>query len=162
MECCTIWKYCLPLAWSFLGCCTYLLPPSWNWAVSSWVHPAVACILCSFCPGKSHGLYCCSCCFSHCPGYSFMGIHLFTCHYVNMYYFTYICLCETFTLTPCSISCLLEDSTSWFLDLSLLLYCESISVYVHVCVIICRVIVHSSRLYTWCLLTILIIWCWVH
>ena len=61
----------------------------------------------------------------------------------------------------CTVSCLMEDSIGWYLDLSLLLYCESLCVYVQVCVIKYTLIVPSSRLYTWCLLAIVTIWCWV-
>ena len=49
--------------------------------------------------------------------------------------------------SQCGVSHFIEDNNGWCLDLSLLLYCESIYVYVYVHIIIYTVIVHSNRLY---------------
>ena len=94
------------------------------------------CILCSFmpcavfCSGLSHGLYHCPSCFSHCLHYCFSDICLLSYHLLYFYFsasiIAYVCLFETLLMTPCSVSCLSEDSTSWCLYLPLLLLCEFI------------------------------------
>ena len=60
-------------------------------------------------------------------------------------------------LTPCSVSCLSEDNTGSCLYMYLLLLHESKRGYSHVHMIIYAVIMHSRRLYTWCLLAMLIL-----
>ena len=125
--CCKIWKYCLPLAWSFWVFC---FPVEIGLLHCGSAYSGY-CVLWSFISSCSHGLYCCSHCLSHCLGYYFMGICLFTCHYVLLPLMSaYVRL---LLLTPCSVSCLNEDNTGWCLDLILLLCHESMH-YMYMCV----------------------------
>ena len=142
----------------------YLLLPSWMWVFhdgstyfgSHIFYYFMSCAV--FHSNYSHGLHCHFCCFSQC---------LHCCLVIYICSVAIFCVCNfpflslfmsaylrLFFLTPCSLSFLSEDYNSWCLYSPVLLLCESALLHVHL--FIYTVTGHTSRLYTWFLLAILI------
>ena len=139
VACCMIWRYCLPLVWSVWVHWTCLLLPSWMWVVPLWV------------------------CLVWVPHFVFFLL------WPQPWPILLLLL-----LQPLPV---LLPFNSWhhvmfltlvkitLVDAYMHIYCccmnLRVCVYLHVHIIIYTMIMHCNRLYTWCLLAMLIIWCWM-
>ena len=126
-------------------CC---LLPSWMWDGFIMGPPSLGPAFCALsCFSHSHDQHCCSCCFSHCLYYSMVFICLIPLYvyiffllmsaYMRLYSGHHIVLLALVKITP--------------VDAYMHIYCNCINlrvrVYLHVCMMIYTVIVHSGRLY---------------
>ena len=159
-----IWRYCVPLVWSFWVHFTCLPLSSWICVVSSWVclvwilhfvffllQPQPWLVFLFLLLQPLHALLLHWCLSVHLPFYVYV-LFLIMSAYMRL-----------LLLTPCSVSCLSKDNTRWcFMHIYCYYLNLRVNIYLYVCMIIYTVIVHSSRLNTWYLLAVLIIWCWVY